>query len=105
MVDAVGPEVFTFEDLVRLIRFAVGSHSAIVRVSPRVAQAAIDVIGRALGDVILTADEVHGLMADLLVSDQRPPCHTRLTDWIQIQGSMLGRQYASEVGRHYKVAA
>jgi NADH dehydrogenase len=105
IVDAVGPEVFTFEELVRLIRSSVGSHSAMVRVSPRVAQAAIGVIGRALGDVILTADEVSGLMADLLISDQRPRCYTRLTEWIQIHGSMLGRRYASEVGRHYKEVA
>jgi NADH dehydrogenase len=105
IVDAVGPEVFTFEALVRLIRSAVGSHSAIVRVSPRVAQAAIGMIGRALGDVILTADEVRGLMADLLVSDHSPRCQTRLTDWLQIQGSVLGRHYASEVGRHYKEVA
>jgi NADH dehydrogenase len=105
IVDAVGPEVFTFEELVRLIRSAVGSHCAIVRVSPRLAQTAIGVIGRALGDVILTADEVRGLMADLLVSDHSPRCHTRLTDWLQIQGSVLGRHYASEVGRHYKEVA
>jgi NADH dehydrogenase len=103
VVDAVGPEVFTFEELVRLLRSAVGSRAAILNLSPRVAQAATGLIGRALGDVILTRDEVAGLMGDLLVSGQAPTCDTRLTDWIRAEGRGLGERYASEVRRHYVV--
>jgi NADH dehydrogenase len=105
VVDAVGPEVFTFEDLVWLIREAVGSHAAIAHVSPRVAQSATAVLGRVLGDIILTPDEVKGLMDNLLVSDQRPRCRTELSEWLQDEKHNLGRGYASEVGRHYEGTA
>jgi NADH dehydrogenase len=61
-------------------------------------------IGKALGDVILTGDEVAGLMGDLLVSGQAPTCDTRLTDWIRADGRGLGERYASEVSRHYEMS-
>ena len=38
-LDAVGPEIFTFDELVRMIASAVGSNSRIVHVDPRVAVA------------------------------------------------------------------
>jgi nucleoside-diphosphate-sugar epimerase len=105
VVDGIGPETYTFDELVRTIRSAVGSRARLLHVSPMLAHGATTVIGRLLGDVILTPDEIRGLRADLLVSDQPSRCPTRLSDWIEKERLSLGRRYASEVARHYAEVA
>jgi NADH dehydrogenase len=59
------------------------------------------VLGLGLSDVVLTRDELAGLMAGLLVSDRSPTGHTRFSGWISANSASLGRRYASEIGRHY----
>jgi len=57
VIDAVGPETFTFEDLVRLIARTIGRRVLFVRVPPAVALGAAAAIGRVVGDVVVTRDE------------------------------------------------
>lgn len=102
VVDAVGPETFTFDELIRLIRQRVGSRAPIIHVPPWVALAATRITGWLVGDVVLTRDEIAGLMANLLVSDQPALCSTRLSQWVEAHADTLGRAYASEVQRHYR---
>jgi NADH dehydrogenase len=99
--DAVGPEVFTFEELVRLLAGVVGSRARIVHVPPVALLAASNIIGSMVGDVILTREEIGGLMADLLVSAGSPTGTMRLSDWVQRHKDTLGAKYASEIKRHY----
>lgn len=99
--DAVGPEVFTFEGLVRLLAKAVGSRSGIIHVPPRVLFAASQLVGGMVGDVVLTREEIGGLMADLLVSSGTPTGTTRLSDWVQRHKATVGTRYASEIKRHF----
>ena len=101
IVDAVGPETFRFEQLVRLIAKTVGSGARLLNGPPWLALLAARALGLALTDVMLTRDELEGLMANLLVSDQPPAGHTRFSDWISANGATLGKRYASEIGRHY----
>lgn len=101
IIDAVGPEIYTFEDTVRLIRDKVRSRSRIVHVTPGLAHLLAGVIGLAIRDVVLTGDEVKGLMANLLVSENPPTCPTRLSDWLEQNSSLVGTSYASELKRHY----
>lgn len=54
------------------------------------------------GDVVLTRDEVKGLMANLLVSDQPPTATTRLSDWLKENSSWLGTTYMSELKKHFR---
>lgn len=100
-LDAVGPETFTFEGLVRLIASAVGSKARIVHASPGVALLLSRLAGYVVGDVVLTRDEVAGLMMGLLVSSGSPTCPTRLSDWLAQNAATLGVHYASELRRHY----
>lgn len=102
VMDAVGPEVLSFEDLVRQIAQAVGSRARMIRVSPRVALVISKLIGWFVGDVVLTHDELKGLMANLLVSTNVPTAQTRFSDWLEDHADTLGVQYASELGRHYR---
>ena len=100
--DAVGPETYTFDELVLLVRAAVGSRSRIVHAPATAAFALGTVIGRAVGDVLVTRDELRGLMSDLLVSAGPPTAETSFRAWVAEHASELGREYASELARHYR---
>lgn len=102
VVDAVGPETFTFEELVLLVRDAIGSQARLVHAPAAVAFALGSVIGRAVGDVLVTRDELRGLMDDLLVSAVPPTGTTSFRAWVHAQATELGRSYASELARHYR---
>ncbi len=65
-----------------------------VRFNPQLSKCA-----DAVGDVVITKDEIEGLMADLLYVDAPPAKQTVLTDWIQSHADSLGRHYTSELAR------
>lgn len=101
VMDAVGPEIYEYEDLVRLIRSTVGSRSRIIHLSPPLVCSASWFLGKLVHDVVLTKDEVSGLMANLLVSEKPATSKTSLRAWLQDNASIIGTRYASEVERHY----
>jgi len=102
VLDAVGPEIFAFEDLVQQIALAVGAKPKYIHVSPRVALQMLRLVGPIVGDVILTREEIEGLMADLLVSRQPAIRETRFGAWLAQNAAVLGKRYASELQRHYR---
>jgi len=102
ILDAVGPEIYTFRGLVHTVAHAVGSHARIVQLPPRLAYALVVLAGYLVQDVVLTWDEVRGLMAGLLVSDRPPTGKTHLSDWLQRHAATVGVRYASELHRHYR---
>ena len=59
-------------------------------------------IGRLVNDVMLTREEVDGLMANLLVSKNPPAGKTRLSEWLAENADKVGARYASELGRHFR---
>ncbi|MFI5259871.1 MAG: SDR family oxidoreductase [Candidatus Limnocylindrales bacterium] len=101
VVDAAGPETLDFTDFVKMIRGAVGSRSRIVHGSPGLALFAARLLGRAVGDVLLTREEMDGLMAGLLVSHSTPLGRTGFAGWLTQASPWLGREYLSEVKRHF----
>lgn len=100
--DAVGPETYSFEDLVRLIAETLGRDVRILHVPPRLALTATDLIGRFVGDVVLTHAEIEGLSTNLLISHRPPTCPTRLSHWLREHAATVGTGYASEIARHYQ---
>jgi len=102
IIDAVGPEIFTFDELVRLIRDVVCSRAGIVHLNPDLALFMSRLIGLLVKDVVLTRDEVEGLMANLLISGAEPTGQTRLSIWLKNNKDSLGATYASELSRHYR---
>lgn len=99
--DAVGPDIFSFDELVRLVGEQIGHPARLVHVPPRLALAAAQFLSLFLGDVLLTPEEVDGLMAGLLVSPEPPRCPTHLGDWLKANHASVGARYASELARHY----
>jgi uncharacterized protein YbjT (DUF2867 family) len=102
VLDAVGPETFPFEELVRRIADAVGSKTHIFHLGPRVTAQALRVVGSFIGDIVLTQEEIDALEANLLVSHSAPTGRTRFTGWLEANAETLGRAYSSELQRHYQ---
>jgi uncharacterized protein YbjT (DUF2867 family) len=102
VIDAVGPEIFTFGELVRLIAQTIGRRTLFVHVPPAVALSATAIIGRLVGDVIVTRDELDGLMAGLVMTEGPAAGARRLTEWLAESASVVGKRYVSEVERHYR---
>ena len=102
VLDAAGPMRWSFEDVVRLVARAVGSRAWITPASPAVTLAAGRVAGIALGDVLLTRDELGALMAGLLVSDEPTRGRDRFDTWLEANASILGRRYTSELARNFR---
>ena len=102
VTDAVGPETYTFEELVRLVARAVGRRPRLVHLPPTILIGLVKVLGLALGDVLLTVDELRGLMAGLVATEGPPTGATRLSEWLDEHAGDVGRVYASELTRHYR---
>ena len=101
-LDAVGPETFTFREMVQQIRRTTGGRALVVSLPPPLVLASAQMMGVAVRDVVLTKEEIDGLMSGHLVSQGPPTAHTRLTDWMREHRDTLGRHYASELARHYR---
>ena len=99
VIDAIGPETFTYRRLVEEIGTIIGVKRPIVSVPPAIGYAVGALLGKLVGDVMITRDEVEGLMTDLLVTNSPPTGTIRLTDWARKHADTLGKQYASELGR------
>ena len=102
VMDAVGPERYSYEGLVRLVADALGRRPWLLKLPAEVALALSRVLGLLLRDTMLTRDEVKGLTSNLLVSDEPPRGTASLRAWLQEHVDALGRRYASEVARHYR---
>ncbi len=101
VLDAIGPETFTFNQLVGMIAEAVGSRARIIHLPPGLALSLARLLGLLVQDVVLTRDEVHGLLDNLLLTDSPPAGHTRFSEWARQHASKLGSRYHSELKRHY----
>jgi hypothetical protein len=92
----------TFEQLVRLMMEKLHKRVILAHVQPGVALFLAKLIEPFLDDVLITHDEIYGLMADLLISYQPPTGHTHLSDWLEAHSASIGKKYASELARHYR---
>jgi NADH dehydrogenase len=101
VIEAIGPETYTFNGLVALLRAHVGKQSLVVHTPPMLAQRLSAAVGKLVGDVILTREEVIGLMEERLYVDTPSAGATPLSEWVARHADSLGRQYASELNRHY----
>ena len=102
VADAVGPETFTFDELLRLLASAMHVRARLMHLPPSVALAMTRTVGLLKGDAALTRDEVVGLMAGLLTSNAAPTGTTRLSEWLAANADGLGRRYVSELQRNWR---
>jgi NADH dehydrogenase len=99
IINAVGPETFTYRELVQTIGRIIGKRRLVVGVPPWIGYLGSTIIGRLMGDVMITREEIKGLMAGLLCVDATPAGDTRLSNWAREHADHLGVRYASELAR------
>lgn len=101
VINAVGPETFTFDELVCLIASKMRKTARLVHLPAALAYLSTRLAGLFLRDTVLTWQEYRGLMGNLLAPTGPSTSQTRLTQWLAQHSEQLGRKYASEVARHY----
>ncbi len=99
IVDCHGPETFRYEELARTVGEIIGVRRRVLRVGPGVGYLVSKVLNPLVGDVIITREEIEGLMRGLLWSEERSLGRIRLTAWAREHRDSLGVRYASELGR------
>jgi len=99
VINAIGPETFTYEELVRTVATSMGVRRPIVNMPPALGYLVGRIVGAVVGDVMITREEIAGLMQDLLSTDSPPAGRTRLTDWLRENADSVGCRYASELAR------
>jgi NADH dehydrogenase len=99
IVQAIGPETFTYRALVQMIAGKLGLKRKIISVSPSFGYWATRYVGLLVGDVVATREEIRGLMEDRLFVDAPPLGKTKLTEWVEQHKDTLGRHYTNEIRR------
>jgi len=99
--DAIGPETFTYESFLRLIARELDRRIAFMHMPPALGILLGKLIGWAVKDVVLTRDELQGLMQNKLTSTQEPNGTTRFSSWLPDNKDLIGSQYTSELNRHF----
>ncbi len=101
VIDAVGPETFTYEGMVQLMGSHLKPNLSYTHMPAWLGVGLGKIIGLAVGDVILTRDEAQGLMEERLTSSQPPNGSTKFSEWIASHKDEIGLSYTSEMKRHF----
>jgi NADH dehydrogenase len=102
VLDAAGPEILTYRQLVDLVHAAIGSRSVVLPMPGPVVLLTAKLLGLVVRDVVLTADEIRELTSSLLTSAQPPLGTIRVSDWVREHADALGRSWSSELARNYR---
>jgi len=99
IIDAIGPETITYKSLVQEIGKIIGKKKPIISIPPKIGCILGSIVGKIVGDVLITREEIEGLMAGLLYVDSPPVGKTKFADWAKEHAESLGKHYASELAR------
>ena len=102
IIDAIGPETFTYNDLVHTIARKIGRNVGFFHTKPEIALIFANIISYFVKDVLVTKDEIYGLMYNLLTSSNPPTGKYPLTKWLSENAKTIGKKYISEIKRHYR---
>jgi len=98
-IDAIGPETFRYRGMVEMIAAEIGVRPRIVSLPPDFAYQMTRVIGWFVDDVIITREEIKGLMEERLYVKSSPLGTTKLSNWVHANRRRLGLNYTSELVR------
>lgn len=99
VLNALGPETFTYRELAETIKRALGLKRLILGVPPEFGYWSCRVLGWFVRDVVITREEIRGLMEGRLYVAAPPLGATKLTEWLHQHKDTLGRRYTSEMAR------
>jgi len=99
VLEAIGPETFTYRELVAKVGRVIGVKRPIISVPPGLGYWGCRLIGLLVEDVVITREEIRGLMQGHLYVDAPPLGASKLTDWMDRHKNTLGLHYTSEMAR------
>lgn len=102
IIDAVGPENPTFNEMVTMVRAVVGARCHIVHVPGAFVPMLSSMLGLALHDVLLTKDEYQAMANGLADTAGPATGSTCLSTWLAQVGDGLGLHYVNELHRHFE---
>ena len=82
VVDAIGPETYTYRELVQVIADVLGLKRLIVGAPPELGYWVTRIISFFIQDVVLTREEIRGLMENRLYVNSPPLGTTKLSGWV-----------------------
>lgn len=98
-IDAIGPETFTYIELANTIMKGIGKKRRILKLSPGFGMIASKILQLFVHDVVITRDEIKGLMQNYLYVESEPTGKIHFTEWLSENSDTLGLSYASELQR------
>lgn len=98
-LDVKGPESFEYRELVRTIGREIGCERRLFSISPATGYFCGKLMSMLKEDVVITREEIQGLMAGLLATNSESNAPTRLTDWLTANRDWLGTRYQNEMKR------
>jgi len=101
VIPAAGPDVLSFSELIHFLAKAVSSRARILSAQPQIALGLAKVLSVVLRDVLLTKDELSGLMEERLYVGDNVVGTTGFRDWAQENIELLGMHYTNELQRHH----
>ena len=102
ILDVAGPELLSYRELVEQVAAHVGRNVRLVTAPPCLVYWAAAVMGRVLDDTVLTYEELLALKDGVLYSTRPPKGTIRIREWLAAYGDRLGREYRSELRRHFR---
>jgi len=100
IIDATGPEIFTYKEIVKAIsKIILGKERKVFSMPDELGYWVSKIVGTIKGDKLVTREEIKGLKADLLYSDAPAAGKTKLTDWVALHKNTIGMVYANELKR------
>jgi NADH dehydrogenase len=101
VIDAIGPETYTYKEFLSLIARELNRNVSFFHTSPSVGIFLGQLIGVFVRDIVLTSDELKGLMLNKLTSQQKSNGKTHFSDWLRENKKTIGSGYTSELDRHF----
>ena len=98
-LNAVGPETFTYREMIHQMARAMGLRRLIVPLPDFVSLLAGRALGLFLKDIVITRHEISGLRGELMYTGTEPLGTTSFTDWLQSEAEILGRTYTNDLKR------
>ncbi|MDE1834491.1 MAG: NAD(P)H-binding protein [Candidatus Micrarchaeota archaeon] len=99
--DALGPEAFGFEELVRYIATTIGRPTRVAHLNKAFIPLVSKFLNICMHEPVVTSDEMGLLMDNGLYSDSKPIGSIRFSKWLKERKDTYGTEYHSETKRHF----
>ncbi len=99
IINAIGPETFTYRELIECIMTGIGVHKKLIATPPNLAYWVGQIVGKFKKDIVITKPEIEGLMNNLLYVDDEAKGEIKLSEWVKENSEYLGKNYANELNK------